>query len=451
MCTIIVVTRQLLFTTTKTCITQCLRRSQHSSTKSFANSNLKKLLIEMPRNKPHIAEAQRQRLRIKEKASRYIPGTVNIQILGCGAPGAPASVYLFTDQSRYLFNCGEGTQRLAHEHKTKLARLEHIFMTRTSWQRIGGLPGLSLTVQDAGVPSLQLHAPPGMDDLFRAMRRFVILKDLKVEAVSCAAGDRYDDAVMCVSYVPIHKKVVEDAMEPTTASNASSRSQTPDADTTDYYEHESGAGTVRDSPTPSSLTNGRKEEEEHRRTEETSVMAFICQLKARPGALSLEKCVDKGVPPGPLLGQLKNGNSIRLADGRQVHAHEVRGPDDPGPVFCVVDIPSVEYLAGLEDVRSLFEPHQAGAKCDDDRATMVIHFTSQHILEHPEYQRFMDRFSASTLHLVLNETNKYDGLVIFASDKLCHKFHYRFSGYLAAHRIQYQLNQLNTFMFPLLK
>lgn len=61
-----------------------------------------------------------------------------------------------------MFNCGEGTQRLAHEHKTKLARLEHIFMTRTTWDRTGGLPGLSLTLQDTGVPNLTLHGPDGL-------------------------------------------------------------------------------------------------------------------------------------------------------------------------------------------------------------------------------------------------------------------------------------------------
>lgn len=174
-----------------------------SASATRTQSNLNALLLKMPRNKTHIADAQRQRQRIKEKASRYIPGTVNLQILGSGAPGSPASVYLFTDQSRYLFNCGEGTQRLAHEHKTKLSRLEHIFVTRTSWQRIGGLPGLSLTVQDSGVPSLALHGPPGLDELFRAMRRFVILKELSVQAVDCAAAQRYEDSVLSVQYVPL--------------------------------------------------------------------------------------------------------------------------------------------------------------------------------------------------------------------------------------------------------
>lgn len=62
---------------------------------------------------------------------------------------------------RYLFNCGEGTQRLAHEHKMKLSKLEHIFVTHSSWNNIGGLPGVALTIQDVGVPQITIHGPPG--------------------------------------------------------------------------------------------------------------------------------------------------------------------------------------------------------------------------------------------------------------------------------------------------
>lgn len=81
-------------------------------------------------------------------------------MLGNGSSSTPAAVYLCTDQNRYLFNCGEVTQRLAH--KTKLSRLEHIFMTRTIWNHLGGLPGLTLTIQDTRVPDLTLHGPPGL-------------------------------------------------------------------------------------------------------------------------------------------------------------------------------------------------------------------------------------------------------------------------------------------------
>lgn len=51
----------------------------------------------------HIVGAQKQQLKIKEKNLKYVPGTLNLQILGSGAPGAPSSVYLFTDQSRFVF------------------------------------------------------------------------------------------------------------------------------------------------------------------------------------------------------------------------------------------------------------------------------------------------------------------------------------------------------------
>lgn len=123
---------------------------------------------------------EKQQQAAKKKTVPYVPGTVILQVLGAGANGAPSSVYLFTDQSRYLFNCGEGTQRLAHEHKTKLSRLEQIFVTRNTWTTIGGFPGLALTVQDAGVKELSIHGPPHLDSILHSMKRFVVLKNLQV-------------------------------------------------------------------------------------------------------------------------------------------------------------------------------------------------------------------------------------------------------------------------------
>lgn len=59
------------------------------------------------------------------------------------------------------------------------------------------------------------------------------------------------------------------------------------------------------------------------------MMIFLPQA----GALKLEECVRAGVPPGPLLGDLKKGMDITLADGTLVKAADVTEPDDPGPVF----------------------------------------------------------------------------------------------------------------------
>lgn len=44
----------------------------------------------------------------------------------------------------------------------KLSKLEHVFITHSNWLNIGGLPGLALTVQDVGVPEIELHGPEGI-------------------------------------------------------------------------------------------------------------------------------------------------------------------------------------------------------------------------------------------------------------------------------------------------
>lgn len=58
------------------------------------------ILTTMPKEPQHIAEAQKQRRKIKEKLSRYVPGKVTLQVLGTGAKGAPRALYMFSDQSR---------------------------------------------------------------------------------------------------------------------------------------------------------------------------------------------------------------------------------------------------------------------------------------------------------------------------------------------------------------
>lgn len=326
----------------------------------------------------HIVSAQKQQIKIKERSFKCVPGAINLQILGSGANGAPASVYLFTDQSRYLFNCGEGTQRLAHEHKTKLTRLEHIFLTRTSWKRIGGLPGLSLTIQDAGVPKITLHGPPKLDQLFQSTRNFVILKQLQVEAPECEDGDFYEDIVLRIDYVMLRKHSV----------------------------------------------NGVTLNME-------SVMAFVCRCKPRPGTLSLKKCIDRGVPKGPLLGKLKNGESVTLENGTTVHPREVCEPDDPGPIFIVLDIPSIEYMQSLREATQIIELQNENLPIEQ-QPSLVLHFASADVVATAEYRDFASKFPKATKHLILNETNE-------------------FSGYVAAHRIQWQLNLINENVFPILR
>ena len=55
---------------------------------------------------------------------------------------------IFTDTSRYIVNFGDGSQRLAVQHKLKLSRVNSIFLTDVSWTSFGGITGASMTIAE---------------------------------------------------------------------------------------------------------------------------------------------------------------------------------------------------------------------------------------------------------------------------------------------------------------
>lgn len=85
-----------------------------------------------------------------------------LYVLGSGAVGAPKSLYLATDNKGYLFNCGDTCQRLTSQLKLRLTKLQDVFITQSVWENIGGLTGLMLSLQEAGIPQLDIHGPPGV-------------------------------------------------------------------------------------------------------------------------------------------------------------------------------------------------------------------------------------------------------------------------------------------------
>lgn len=67
-----------------------------------------------------------------------------IQIIGQNSLEGPPSLIVHYDNQRYLFNCREGTQRLCVQEKGKLAKTSNVFLSRLSWDCLGGLPGMFL-------------------------------------------------------------------------------------------------------------------------------------------------------------------------------------------------------------------------------------------------------------------------------------------------------------------
>lgn len=62
-------------------------------------------------------------------------------------------------------------------------------------------------------------------------------------------------------------------------------------------------------------------------------MCYVCQSPKVLGALDLEACVERNVPPGPLFGKLKSKQDITLPDGTVIKWMDVTHPDTPGSTF----------------------------------------------------------------------------------------------------------------------
>ena len=74
------------------------------------------------------------------------------------------------------------------------------------------------------------------------------------------------------------------------------------------------------------------------------LICYICEVHPRRGRLLIDKCIDFGVPPGPLLSLLKHRMDITKPDGTVVQSKDVLEPDSPKTTFIVVECPTEEYL-----------------------------------------------------------------------------------------------------------
>ncbi|GAB6025734.1 hypothetical protein CHUAL_014047 [Chamberlinius hualienensis] len=386
--------------------------------------NLVDLLSTMPKIVDNSSlRGLRNKKHVSVKGKGIAASSVYLQIIGNGSDGSPRSLNVFTDQWSYLFNCGEGTQRAAHEYKTKLARLEHIFFTHRSWANIGGLPGLILTIQSIGVPKITFHGPNGVARLFEMTQGFMLTDDIDIHE-KCVKEQEHSDHILNVKYVPLYGGKRERRL---------TACETIDSETIDdYYDHIKKKR-LRLGGQSDNISNPVKkckliaDQEDDR---DVSV-AYICKPTEKPGTLSMEKCLDKKVPIGPLLGQLKDGKDVVLPNGELVRSIDVVSPPEPSPVFIVLECPTEEFLDDLLEAPS-FRNHQKDAEDPKDVAAVVVHFTPAAVVKTAKYQEWLERFHSSTEHMFLNDSN-------------------RGVSSLAVHKIQHQLNLVNPNIFPLLK
>ncbi|NXL33909.1 RNZ2 protein, partial [Glaucidium brasilianum] len=359
------------------------------------------------------------------------PNTVYVQVVAAGSRDAGAAVYVFSEFNRYLFNCGEGTQRAMQEHKLKISHLDSIFLSRVAWANVGGLPGMILTLKAMGLQRCVFLGPPKLQNYLKAIRLFPgPLKRMDL-AVQLHTEPEYKDETMTVYQIPLTgKPLAAESILP----------QSPGASTQGGNSPKGDTGPGSPGTAQQNLEGGKKKESPKKTGEEQKcasrhpnlVMAFLCKLHPKKGKFLAAKAQEMGLPVGtpailPIITALKNGESVTF-EGKELSPEELCTPADPGPVFIVLECPHEGFVNAVCE-NETFRRYQEGVP--ENQVALVIHMTPESVLRDSRYQQWMERFGPGTQHLVLNENSS-----------AVHN--------PRSYKIQTQLNLIHPEIFPLL-
>jgi ribonuclease Z len=231
------------------------------------------------------------------------------------AQRAPTALLVRRGGERLLFDCAEGTQRQMLRSSVGLVELREVFLTHYHADHYLGLPGMLKTFALRGRElDLTVYGPPGLVDLFGALRRIFgkLTYDLRLhelEAGSVLERDGYN----LTTFAPAHG---------------------------------------------------------------VSAIGYALVEEPRPGRFDVEAADALGVDPRQR-GLLQRGDSIELDDGRVVTPDEVLGPPRPGRKLVIAGdtAPSPIVLEAAREAEVLV--HEATFTEEEGlRAAETMHSTA---------------------------------------------------------------------------
>jgi ribonuclease Z len=176
----------------------------------------------------------------------------------------------------WLFDCGEGTQHQLLRSHVRISQIRRIFITHMHGDHIFGLMGLLASAGLGGdVREVDLYGPAQLGDYIQASTRYSRTHfSYPVNVHKHHPGIIYEDDEYLV----------------------------------------------------------RCDRLDHR----VPAMGYRVEEKDRPGRFDVEKAKELGIPPGPIYGKLKQGESITLQDGRTICGKELCGEMQVGRkmVYC---------------------------------------------------------------------------------------------------------------------
>ena len=232
------------------------------------------------------------------------------------AARGPAALLVRRGGDRLLFDCGEGTQRQLMRSTVGLPDLDQIFITHYHGDHYLGLPGMLKTFQlrQRELP-LTVYGPPGLRELFTALRRVFGKLAYELELVEVRPGEALERDGYRILVYPVHHGV--------------------------------------------------------------SAVGYALDEDDRPGRFDTDAADALGVPFGPERGALQRGESITLVDGQVVTPDAVLGDTRPGRrVVLPGDTAPVETVRVLAEGADVLVHEATFAEEERDRAADTLHSTA---------------------------------------------------------------------------
>lgn len=191
----------------------------------------------------------------------------------------------------WLFDCGEGTQHQFLRSDLKTSQIKRIFITHMHGDHIFGLMGLLASCGLAGnAENIQVYGPPGIDKYLKACMKYSYTNFYYgVEFHVVEAGLVYEDEEFTVTALPLKHRV--------------------------------------------------------------TAFGYRVAEKDRAGKFNVDKAKALGIPSGPIYGELKQGKTVTLEDGRIIKGSELCGKKETGRkfVYCTDTVFCENAIALAQD------------------------------------------------------------------------------------------------------
>jgi ribonuclease Z len=237
------------------------------------------------------------------------------------AQRAPTAILVRRGGERLLFDCAEGTQRQLLRSNVGLIELREIFLTHYHADHYLGLPGMLKTFALRGreLP-ITIYGPPGLRDLFGALRRIFGKLTYPYELIELGPGE--------------------------------------------------------------SLERGEYSLETFAVNHGVSAVGYARVEAPRPGRFDVAAADALGVPEGPQRGSLQRGEPVTLEDGRVVTPDLVLGAARTGRKLVIsADTAPAQTVIGAARGADVLIHEATFAEEERDRARETLHSTAAQAAE----------------------------------------------------------------------